>query len=222
MPRRSSPRPLPLLLLLLACLLACGLARTQEEKEKMQKAIRMKTTRQLKEIFEELGIDSSGSKEELQKRAYKEDAIGRWEELHPEKKRKPRPASGGGGAGGGFGGGGAGGFGGKAPEGMDPMEWEKLMAQMRGDFSHEPDPEKRRILSKLKAKGMSFGGGSDMSLEQLQNMEKMLDGIGSGAGPGGGPFGGGGAGGGKPKPSRASTKSSMDDEEIADEDKMEL
>ena len=43
----------------------------------MQKAIRMKTTRQLKEIFEELGIDSSGSKEELQKRAYKEDAVGR-------------------------------------------------------------------------------------------------------------------------------------------------
>ena len=96
----------PLLLLLLACLLACGVARTQEEKDTMQKAIRMKTTRQLKEIFEELGIDSSGSKEELQKRAYKEDAVGRWEELHPEKKKKPRPASSGGGGGGGFGGGG--------------------------------------------------------------------------------------------------------------------
>ena len=87
-------------------------------------AIRMKTTRQLKEIFEELGIDSKGSKDELQKRAYKEDAITRWEELHPEKKRKPRPAGGGGKGGGGFPNMGA-------PEGTDPGQWEDMMRQMQ-------------------------------------------------------------------------------------------
>ena len=27
----------------------------------------------------------------------------------------------------------------QAPEGMDPLEWERLMARMRGDYSHEVD-----------------------------------------------------------------------------------
>ena len=79
-------------------------------------------------IFDELGIDHKGlDKEGLRKRAYKENAVGRWEELHPEKKAKPRRGGGGGGGGGGmpdFGGG-------KPPDGMDPLEWEKLMAQVR-------------------------------------------------------------------------------------------
>ena len=44
---------------------------------------------------------------------------------------------------------------------------------MKGDFSFEKDPERRRILQKLKAKGMSFGGGTDMDIEQLRNMEKV-------------------------------------------------
>ena len=89
----------------------------------MQKAIRMKTSSQLKKIFDELGIDHKGlDKEGLRKKAYKENAVGRWEELHPEKKPKPRKS----------GGGGAGGmpdFGGKPPDGMDPDKWEDLMAQ---------------------------------------------------------------------------------------------
>tara|TARA_B110000046_G_C12775752_1_gene306823 strand:+ start:65 stop:349 length:285 start_codon:yes stop_codon:yes gene_type:complete len=41
-------------------------------------------------------------------------------------------------------------------------------AQMRGDFSSEQDPEKRRILEKLRAKGMSFGSQSNMDIEQAR------------------------------------------------------
>ena len=138
------------------------------------KAVRMKTSRQLKEILTELDIEHSGlDKDGLRELALKEDAVSRWEEIHPEKKRKPRAAGGGGG------GGGIPGLDGmEAPEGMDPLQWERLMAQMRGDHSHEKDPEKRRILEKLQKMGMSFGGGSDMSLEQLQNLEKTMGNLG--------------------------------------------
>ena len=78
------------------------------------------------------------------------------------------------------------------PDGMDPDEWARLMAQMGGDFSFEKarrelssrscrdgaerwksrscshyysslqDPERRRILEKLAKRGMSFGGGGSM------------------------------------------------------------
>ena len=171
----------------------------------MKKAIRMKTTRQLKEIFEELEIDHKGlSKEELQTKAYKEDAIGRWETLHPEKKKKPR-ASRGGGGGGGYGG----------MPGMEGMKdvpgMEDLMRQMKGDFSGETDPEKRRILEKLAKKGMSFGGGNNMDLEQLKNMEKMMDGINLGKQ--------GADAGATPK---AKASPDVNEAEFDDEDKMEL
>jgi len=198
-----------LLLVLVAVCMQHAAGRTAEEKEAMQKSIRMKTSRQLKEIFEELGIDHKGlDKEGLRKKAYKEDAVGRYEELHPEKKPKPRRAGGGG-----SGGGGGGGFG-KAPDGMDSLEWEKLMGQMRGDFSHEKDPERRRILEKLNKRGMSFGGGSDMDTEQLRNMEKMLDGMGD--------LGKGGPAGASRGGSRPARSSEPEEEELADEDKMEL
>ena len=149
-----------------ACVLvffALAAGRTSEEKEAMQKAIRMKTSRQLKEIFDELGVKYSKSAkvDDLRKLAYKENAVGRWEELHPEKKRKPRK-------------GGSGGIpdlGGFGPNGYtgDPAV-DEMMRQMRGDFSGEKDPERRRILEKLAKKGMSFGGGSSMDTEQLKNL----------------------------------------------------
>jgi hypothetical protein len=70
--------------------------------------------------------DPKVTKEALQSLAYKENAVGRWEELHPEKKKKPKPAGGGGG--------GAGGMPDyanmKAPDGMDPVEWARLMGQV--------------------------------------------------------------------------------------------
>ena len=193
------------MLLLAACLLSPVHGRTAEDKESMKKAIRMKTTRQLKEIFEELEIDHKGlSKEELQAKAYKEDAIGRWETLHPEKKKKPR-ASRGGGGGGGYGG----------MPGMEGMKdvpgMEDLMRQMKGDFSGETDPEKRRILEKLAKKGMSFGGGNNMDLEQLKNMEKMMDGINLGKQ--------GADAGATPK---AKASPDVNEAEFDDEDKMEL
>jgi hypothetical protein len=206
-------------LLVLAALLVDNLclARTAEEKETALKAVRMKTTRQLKEIFDELGIDHAGlAKQALRKKAYKENAVERWEELHPEKKKPKRPAGGGGGGGGipgmDFGGGGA-------PEGMDPGKWEDLMAQMRGDFSHEKDPERRRLLEKLNKNGMSFGGGNNMDTEQLRNLEKVMDGM------KGGGFGGGAGGPGPDVGTFSSGKrgaESTDDESIADEDKIEL
>ena len=207
-----------------ACL-ASG--RTAEEKEQMQKAIRMKTTcvrcvpclsvrcvitcvlcvhvcsclcsRQLKEIFDELGIDHKGlSKEDLKKKAYKEDAIGRWEKLHPEKKRQI-PKGGNSGMpdlGGDFGPGG---------------KYEDIMRQMRGDFSHEKDPERRRILEKLAKKGMSFAGGNGQSTEELRKMEKMFDNIN---------LGGFGKGAGAAD-DEVRDKSEMD-ADVAEEDKMEL
>ena len=110
----------------------------------------------------------------LQKLAYKN-----YDALKDKLERKKRPSSGGGG-GGGFGGGIPGMENMKAPDGMDQDKWEDMLAQMRGDFSREKDPERRRILEKLKRKGMSFGGGNDMDIEQLRNMEKMMDGLGSG------------------------------------------
>ena len=97
--------------------------------------------------------------------------------------------------------------------GGDP-KIQEMLRQMRGDFSGEKDPERRRILEKLKRKGMSFGGGNDMDIEQLRNMEKMMDGLGSG--------GFGGAGGAGARVPETRTEPSPGDEDIADEDKLEL
>ena len=94
----SSPQPAPAL---------------TAEKEEAQKAIRMKTTRQLKEIFDGAGLEYSGlDKEGLQKLAYKNH-----DALKDKLERKKRPSSGGGG--GGFGGGIPGMENMKAPDGMD-------------------------------------------------------------------------------------------------------
>merc|ERR1719171_17652 len=99
---------------------------------------------------------------------------------------------------------------------MDPDKWADLMAQMRGDFSHERDPERRRILEKLSKRGMSFGGGGSMDTEQLRNMEKMLDGINLDAQK----FKGGGAGADAGEGSPFASASSMDDADVDAEDKM--
>ena len=195
------------LAVLLALLAEPTLARTTEEKEAMQKAIRMRTSRQLKEIFDDLGIkySKSAKTDDLRKLAYKEDAVARYEEKHPEKKRKkPKGVPGGG------------------IPGMDGFNFggdpkmDDLLRQMRGDFSGETDPERRRILEKLAKRGMSFGGGSNMDTEQLKKMESMFDNIGdldnlAKAGAGGADDAGGG-----------SEESSLDADDVGDEDKMEL
>lgn len=191
------------------CLLGLSQGLTTEEREARKKAIRMKTSRQLKEIFKELGISyASMSKEDMQKVAYKEDAVGRWEELHPEKKRKAPKGGDPNWNGGGFGGGS--GFGGGDPK------MEEMLRQMKGDFGGEKDPERRRILEKLAKKGMSFGGGSSMDTEQLKNMEKMLDGLGDSMGKGGEvpPIPG--------DDNNLRDASDIDAGDVAEEDKMEL
>merc|ERR1712060_1025839 len=53
-------------------------------------------------------------------------------------------------------------------------ELDRLIKQMQGDFSGEKDPKKRKLLERLKKKGMSFGGGNDMTVEQLENLEKSI------------------------------------------------
>ena len=92
-------------------------------------------------------------------------------------------------------------------------KYEDMMRQMRGDFTGEKDPERRRILEKLAKKGMSFAGGSGQTTEELRKMEAMLDGINMGA------FGK------DPPPNDGGElrdSSEMDGEGVADEDKMEL
>ena len=72
-------------------------AKSKEEQKAAAKAVRMKTTRQLKEILAELKIKvpKDADKEDLMELALKHDAIPKWEELHPEKKKKPRMPGGG-------------------------------------------------------------------------------------------------------------------------------
>lgn len=91
MPRSSS-----LFCLLLCLLLSVGAAPSKEERAAKEKAVRMKTSRQLKEILTELKIKvpKGADKEDLQDIALKHDAIAKWEELHPDKKKKPRPRGG--------------------------------------------------------------------------------------------------------------------------------
>ena len=49
-----------------------------------------------------------------------------------------------------------------------------IPGQERVEFLHER-------LEKLKAKGISFGGQSNMDIEQLRNLEKTMDGMGGGS-----------------------------------------
>lgn len=53
-------------------------------------------------------------------------------------------------------------------------ELDEIIKKMKGDYSSEKDPEKRKILERLKRKGMSFSGGSDMDVEALRNLEKAM------------------------------------------------
>lgn len=138
------------------------------EEEEKRRSIRLKTTGQLKKIFQEMGVNyqESMSKTQLQELAYEEDAVERWLERHPEKRRKKAtpPA----------------GFGEK-PDGMDSAQWERLLEQMQNkkqaNFDHIADPERRSILTKLAAAGLVMPGSEDMEMEKLRNLGKILDGI---------------------------------------------
>ena len=83
--------------------LALTVVSASDEKEK---AIRLKTTRQLKEILKELKIKypADADKDKLRSLALKHDAITKYEELHPETKRSKESRASRGGAGDGMGG----------------------------------------------------------------------------------------------------------------------
>lgn len=94
-----------LLLSLLFLLLLNGAFAADTSLGDKKKAIRMKATSKLKEILKELKIkfNPEMDKDAIHALVLKEDALTRWEKLHPEQKKKPRSqtSAGFGGAGGG-------------------------------------------------------------------------------------------------------------------------
>ena len=53
---------------------------------------------------------------------------------------------------------------------MDKEAMDRMMAEMRGDFSHVKDKRRRRALEKLKKTGMQVSGVTDMDIDQLENV----------------------------------------------------
>jgi len=155
------------------------------EEDEKRRSIRLKTTGQLKKIFAELEINyqESMTKQQLQELAYETDAVEKWLDVHPEKRRKKSPPQ----------------MYGEKPEGMDQAQWERIMQQMHGqkqaNFDHIKDPEKRAILQKLAASGLQIPGSEDMDIEKLRNLGKILDDIPNMQAGGAGAFQGGGGGG---------------------------
>ena len=80
------------LLRIAACILAVSSSHAAEPEGGEEKAVRMKTTRQLKEILDDLHIKfpKDADKEKLRKIALKHGAITAHEKKHPEKKKAPR------------------------------------------------------------------------------------------------------------------------------------
>jgi hypothetical protein len=124
---------------------------TKMSNDEMKRAIRMKTTRQLKSIFQEVSMifDETLDKMGLQDLAFETKLMEKWWQLHPEKRpethheqKQPAPPSG-------------------------------------GDFSHVQDPVKRKVLESLKQKGLNIGmtGGAAMSLDALIDMDHLLGGL---------------------------------------------
>ena len=128
----------------------------------MEKAIRMKTTRQLKEMLTDLGIEfkKGASKDDLRALVWEHDALSRYEAAHPEKASKKKSSKKGRGS---RGGGGRGG---------DPAMDE----QLRMMFEHI-DTDQDGLLS---AREVSQSGyfrvqGMEESEESDREMFRMLD-----------------------------------------------
>ena len=103
--RKKTMRTNFLALLVLALLSRTAFA-ADAAMEAKKKAIRMKATSKLKEILKELDIkfDPKLDKEGIRSLVLREDALTRWEKLHPEQKKPPRSQAGAGaGMGGDFG-----------------------------------------------------------------------------------------------------------------------
>lgn len=185
-----------LLLLSLLSLLQPGAAADAA----VEKAVRMKTSRQLKEMLTELNIKfpKDADKERLRSLAIKHDAVSKWESLHPEKKKKP-----------------------PAMAKQDPNSMADMMLNMM-------DSDKDGRLSPAEMAAMGGGSaGQEESFKQMDTdgdgfasraevgaffemLSKMggLDGMGgaAGASPHQGAGGGGGGGGSERKASQSSRK----------------
>ena len=140
----------------------------EQSEDDKRRSIRLKTTGQLKKIFAELEINyqDTMTKEQLQELAYETDAVEKWLELHPEKRRRknvPPPGKH------------------EKPPDMDQAQWEQLLRKLHRDkqpsFDHIKDPERRSILEKLSRAGLQMPNSEDMSMEQLRNLAKILDDI---------------------------------------------
>ena len=144
---------LPLLLLLL---LSGATAAADASLEAKKKAIRMKATSKLKEILKELKIkfDPKLGKDEIRELVLKEDALTRWEELHPEQKRAPRSQ-----AGAGFGGG---------DDQMTAMFFTLLDDDKDGRLSKK----EMEALGKLAPEGQKAGAPPPEQLFQLTDADR--------------------------------------------------
>lgn len=190
-----------LLLVLLASAIAADPAK--------EKAVRLKTTRQLKEILTELKIKvpKDADKEDLRELALKHDAISKWEELHPEKKKGPPrgggPMPGGGGMGAGN---------------MADMMWPMMDKDGNGKLTLEEFAAMGGNEAEMTFKQMdSNGDGSVSRAEANTFFEYVSQTMGGMGGPGGGGMGGPG-GGGMGGPGGGMEPQADYDSDVADED----
>jgi hypothetical protein len=117
--------------------------------DEMKRAIRMKTTRQLKSIFQEVNMifNETLDKMGLQDLAFETKLMEKWWQLYSEKRPK--------------------------------THHEQKQPAPGGDFSHVQDSVKRKVLQSLKQKGLNIGmtGGAAMSLDALIDMDRQLSGL---------------------------------------------
>jgi hypothetical protein len=139
-----------LLLLVMVSIIVCA---EQMSEDDVRRAIRMKTSRQLKSMFAEADIafDASLDKDGLQERAYVSNLMEAYWKLHPDKRptrQKVPPPS-------------------------------PAASSSTSDFGHVQDPVKRRALESLKKKGINIGmqGGAGLSLDAIIDMDRQTSGL---------------------------------------------
>jgi len=192
---------------MIRCLLVCGALLASPaaaaDAAAKEKAVRMKTSRQLKEILTELKIKfpKDADKEDLREIAIEKDALSKWEALHPEKK-KPPPGAGGGGQT----------IGKQDPDSMAEMMFNMMDKDKNGTLS----PEEMAAMGGAGAemdssfKAMDSNGDGSASKVEVAAFFKMISsmegmgGMGGGAGSMGGDAGGGA--GAKPQASQPKSK----------------
>jgi hypothetical protein len=116
--------------------------------DEMKRAIRMKTTRQLKSIFQEVHVifDETLDKEGLQELAFETELMEKWWGLHPEKRPETHHEQ-------------------KQPAGGDFSHVQ------------DPVKRKVLESLKQKGLNIGMSGGAGMSLDALIDMDRQLSGL---------------------------------------------